>query len=159
MDLSGFNAEEHKSSSFDPLPVGDYLAVITDSEQKKTNAGNGHYLKLTFEITQGDYKGRKLWTNLNLDNPNPEAVRIAQGELSAICKAVGILKPADSVDLHNIPLMVKVGLTTNKQTGDAENRIKGYKSRPGVGEAAAGAIMPNKAPAASASSTAPWARK
>ena len=35
-----------------------------------------------------DLESRLLWARLNLDNPNQQAVQIARGELSAICRAV-----------------------------------------------------------------------
>lgn len=37
-------------------------------------------------------------------------VKIARGELSAVCRAVGVMAPKDSVELHNIPLEINVGL-------------------------------------------------
>src|SRR5262245_42411620 len=96
-DLRGFDANQvEPSSDFEPIPAGKYLAVITGSEMKPTKADTGHFLKLTFQIIDGPYKGRNLWARLNLDNPNAIAVQIAQAELSAICRAVGVLAPHDS---------------------------------------------------------------
>lgn len=160
MNLNGFNAEEHQQDRYEPLPVGDYLAMIVNSEEKQTKAGTGSYLKLEFEIVGEGHKGRKLWVNLNLNNPSQDAVRIAQGELSSICKAVGILNPKDSVDLHNIPMLVKVGIEVRKDTGEPQNRVKGFKTRPGIGAEAAVSVMPSKAPAKQAAGgSAPWAKK
>lgn len=111
-----------------PMPEGEYKAAITASENKQTKKGDGHYLALTFDVLDGEYKGRKLWTNLNLNNPNSTAVEIAKSELSAICHAVGVLTPKDSVELHNKPLVVSVKLEKRNDTGELQNRIKGYKS-------------------------------
>ena len=36
-----------------------------------------------------------------------DLVKIARGELSAICRAVGVMQPRDSVELHNVPLEIK----------------------------------------------------
>ena len=33
-------------------------------------------------------------------------MKIAHGELSAICRAVGVMQPKDSIELHNLPLLV-----------------------------------------------------
>jgi hypothetical protein len=108
-DLSGFDANQvEPSNDLDPVPAGKYLAVITESEMAPNKAGTGHYLKLTFQIIEGAFKNRLLWTRLNLDNPNATAVQIARGELSAICRAVGVLAPSDSVELHNLPLVIHV---------------------------------------------------
>ncbi|MBL8809586.1 MAG: DUF669 domain-containing protein [Planctomycetaceae bacterium] len=128
--LNGFNAEEvEPAAKFDPIPAGRYQAIITDSEQKPTKAGTGHYLQLTFQIQEGTYKGRILWARLNLDNPNATAVQIARAELSAICRAVGVTAPGDSVELHNLPLMITVKVRRRVDTGDLQNEIGGYSSR------------------------------
>jgi len=132
---------------FDPIPEGDYEAVITESEMKENKNKNGHFLKLTFEIIAGDHKGRKLFNNLNLDNPNSDAVRIARGELSAVCRAVGVMQPKDSVELHNLPMVIKVKLSKDAN-GDIRNEIKGYASR-----------QANARPPQPANDAAPWARK
>ena len=93
-NLNGFDATQvEPAAKFDPIPAGKYLAVITESEQKPTKAGTGHYLQLTFQIQEGVHKGRILWARLNLDNPNATAVQIARAELSAICRAVGVTAP------------------------------------------------------------------
>lgn len=108
-DLRGFDANQvEPSSDFEPIPAGKYLAVITESEMKANKANTGHYLQLTFQVTDGPYKGRNLWARLNLDNPNATAVQIARAELSAICRAVGVLAPNDSVELHDLPIVCNV---------------------------------------------------
>ena len=63
-------------------PVGDYKAVITESEVKETKAGDGQYLNLRIEIIEGEYQGRIIFVILNLWNPNPKAVEIANRELA-----------------------------------------------------------------------------
>ncbi len=79
-DLGNFNANDvEPTTDFEPIPAGKYLAVITDSEMKRTKAGTGHYLQLAFQIIEGPYKNRFLWARLNLDNPNATAVQIARG--------------------------------------------------------------------------------
>lgn len=129
-NLNGFDANQvEPSSDFDPLPAGKYLAVITDSEMKPTKSGAGQYLQLTFEILEGPHKGRMLWARLNLDNPNATAVTIARAELSAVCRAVGVLAPKDSVELHNLPLVIHVKCKKRDDTGDLTNEVKGYSAR------------------------------
>ena len=66
---------------------------------------------------------------MNLDNPNATAVQIAYADLSAICRAVGVMTPRDSVDLHNLPLVVHVGCKKRSDTGELANEIKGYAKR------------------------------
>ena len=130
VDLGGFNANEvEPAGSFEPLPAGKYVAAITASEMKATKRGDGSYLQLEFTVTDGDCKGRKVWARLNLNNTNEVAVRIARGELSAICRAINVMQPRDSVDLHNVPMLVTVKLKKRDDTGDMTNEIAGYEPR------------------------------
>lgn len=152
-NLNGFNATEvEPTTSFEPLPAGKYLAAITESEMKPTKSGSGSYLQLTFTILEGEYKNRVLWARLNLNNPNTTAVKIARSELSAICHAVGVMQPRDSVDLHNLPLVITVKLKKRDDTGELTNEIKGYARKDAAG---ANGQQP-QAPVAD--NTPPWKR-
>lgn len=127
-----FDASEVPTmDNFDPIPAGSYLAIISDSEMKPTNKGDGNYLKLTFEVVQeGEYQGRKVWSQLNLDNPNPTAVQIAMRELSSICHAAGKLQVNDSSELHNVPMVIKVKI--KQEPGrNPQNQITGYEAAGG----------------------------
>jgi len=152
-NLNGFNATEvEPTTSFEPLPAGKYLAAVTESEMKPTKSGSGSYLQLTFTILEGEYKNRVLWARLNLNNPNATAVKIARSELSAICHAVGVMQPRDSVDLHNLPLVITVKLKKRDDTGELTNEIKGYARKDAAG---ANGKQP-QAPVAD--NTPPWKR-
>ncbi|MCL2640329.1 MAG: DUF669 domain-containing protein [Phycisphaerales bacterium] len=133
-----FNAHEvEPATEFEPLPAGKYLAAITESEMKPTKSGGGSYLELTFQILEGPHKGRSVWARLNLQNPSPTAVQIARGELSAICRAVGVMTLRDSVELHNLPLVISVKQKKREDNGEFTNEIKGYESKtaaPAVGQ-------------------------
>lgn len=150
-DLHGFDANTvEPAGDFEPIPPGKYLAVITESEMKPTKAGTGHYLQLTFQIIDGPFQNRLLWGRLNLDNPNDTARKIAQGELSAICRAVGVLAPNDSVELHNLPLVIHVRCKKRTDTNEIVNEVKGYSKKE---------TPPAPAHAApAAKSTPPWKR-
>jgi hypothetical protein len=151
MATLNFNANEVEPNvGIEPVPADKYNAVIIESELKPTKAGNGQFLELTFEIIEGEYKGRKVWARLNIDNPNSQAVHIAKGDLSAICRAVNVMTPEDSADLHNLPLEIAVKCRRNKETGDLTNEIKGY--------AAKGASTNPAAPAPQKNDAAPWQR-
>jgi len=129
-DLNGFDAEQvEPTGNFEPLPAGKYPAVITDSEKKPNKKGTGSLLQLRFQITEGDYKNRVLWARLNLENPNPTAVEIARADLSAICRAVVVLKPNDSVELHDLPLVIHVVCRKRADNDEIVNEIKGYSKK------------------------------
>ena len=149
-DLNGFDANQvEPTGDFDPIPAGKYVAVITDSEMKATKAGTGSLLQLTFQVIEGEYSNRLLWARLNLDNPNATAVQIARADLSAICRAVGVLAPKDSVELHNLPLVIHVRCKKRSDTGDLVNEIKGYSKKESAPVASATSV---------GNSTPPWKR-
>jgi len=151
-NLNGFDASNvEPSTDFEAIPAGKYLAIITETEMKPTKSGAGEYLQLAFQIIEGEYKNRNLWARLNLENPNPTAVQIAKGELSAICRAVGVMAPKDSVELHNLPLLITVKLKKRDDTGDIVNEIKGYAKKETATPAGA---QPDQA----RDNTPPWAR-
>lgn len=141
---------------FTPLPSGEYRAQIVDSDLKPTKNNDGHYAELVFEVQDPEFKGRKVWARLNLDNKNPKAVEIAQRDLSAICHAVGKLKIADTFELHNKPLIIRVDLVKAdgiKQKSDG-NEIRAYKA---LGPSATPAAT-TAAPVAQTTSAPPWQR-
>lgn len=162
-NLSGFNANSiTPATSYEAIPAGSYTAMITESEMKATKAGTGEYLQITLQIIDGEHSGRKLWDRLNLNNPNATAVEIAQRTLSAICHAVDVLEPQDSLDLHDIPLVVKVGVEQDKQDGSMRNVIKGYSASSGAAPRAAAptrAATPPPPPPAAKKPAAPWATR
>ena len=134
-NLSGFDAKTVEPSSFDVLPAGDYEICIVGSCMQMTKKGDGKYLSLELQVLGGPHKGRKLFDNLNLMNPSPKAVEIAKGTLSAICRAVGVLTPNDSSELHDKPLRAAVDIEDDQQFG-RKNRVKGYKPLSGSLETA-----------------------
>ncbi len=152
-NLHGFDANQvEPSSDFEPIPAGKYLALITESEMKANKAGTGSYLQFTFQILEGPHKNRLLWARLNLDNPNAVTVQIAKAELSAICRAVGVLAPKDSVELHNLPLVIHVKCKKRTDTGEITNEIKGFSRKDGPATATTATAPPQ------ANGTPPWKR-
>lgn len=167
---NGFDASQvEPSAPIELLPPGNYVAQIVQSEMRQTKGGTGQLLWLEMEILEGPAKGRKLWDQLNLVNPNHQTVEIAQRTLSAICHATGRLQVSDSDQLHFAPMTVTVKVQPagpDKQGihREAQNRVGGYK--PLVGGAPSSAPMQQRPAAAAAPATAgrppmanaPWRR-
>lgn len=126
-----FNSEEHGEMGFDCLPKDDYLMQIIESEYKATSKNDGHYLMLKREIISGKYKGRFYFSNLNLDNPNPTAVEIANKEFAATCKACGRVAVEDSEELHGIPHIVALAVKAGKGNEPDRNIITSIKAAEG----------------------------
>ena len=129
-------------ASTGPLPAGTYLAHITESDVQPLKSGNGEGLKLTFEIMDGQFKGRKVWENLNIRHSNEDTQRIAQSQLSALCHAVNVIKLMDTAALHFKPVRINVTVREAQGQYKASNNIKGYESAGGVSAPAAPVYTP-----------------
>lgn len=158
--LNNFDASTvEPSTGKDPIPAGKYIAIIVESAMKPTKSGNGQYLEFEYQIVDGEHKGRKVWSRHNLQHPNATAMQIARGELSAICRAVDVMAPKDSAELHNLPLTVTVKVQKRQDNGELANEVAGWAKK----EAAGGAPQQHSGggpPAASgAPATPPWLRR
>lgn len=151
-----FDASTVDTPSRDPIPAGEYTAIITDSAIRPNKAGTGEFLALTFQIAEGEHEGRFVWENLNLVHPNEKAVQIARATLASLCKALGVLTPKDSADLHNRPVLIRVAVQNDKD-GNPRNVIKGYKAVAGTPALAAAPTA--KSPAPKPASVPPWKKK
>ena len=130
---SVFVPEETEDMEFKPLKAGWYPAELVKSELKTTKDKKGKYLSFQFKVTEDandeSSEGRFVFTNLNIVNANETAVKIAHSDLKAICEAVGHEgELEDTVDLHNIPLMIKVSYKPETPDCPDKNEIKGYKA-------------------------------
>lgn len=134
MAILNFNAQTvAPNSAFDPLQPGWYHVKIIESETKPVNPPKtGSYLALTMEVIEGPAINRKLYLNLNLENENPVAVRIAYEQLSALCYVTGQIQCQDSQQLHGLPFQVKVAIRPASGQYDASNDVKGFRNTAGV---------------------------
>lgn len=159
MSFIDFNAEEvEPNTAPEALPAGDYVAQVVGSEMKPTASGSGEYLKLEIEILTPGFSGRRVFDQLNIRNQSAEAERIGRAQLSALCRAVGVLRISDSQQLHGKPFVVNLVIKEDPQYGK-QNKVKGYKAATATPQA----VPPH--PAASAPAAArpaavpPWQRQ
>lgn len=122
---------QQKRSSFEPLPEGEYIASIVASRTCETQAGGSEYLELEWEIRDGPHRGRRLWSRLLLRHPNERVVGYARADLAAICRAVGVLQPKDSCELHSLPVVLTV-VRRPRNDGKIVNEIRCYAPPPAV---------------------------
>lgn len=149
-------------ASTGPVPAGTYLTQIIESDVAPLKSGKGTGLKLTFEIIDGQQKGRRIWENLNIQHENEETQRIAQSQLSALCHAVNVIKLQDTAALHHKPVHIRVVVREAQGQYQASNNIKGYEaagaSVPAFLAPANAAAMEAFAPAPAKSAPA-WAKR
>lgn len=111
------------------IPAGTYVGQIVDSMVRAARSGNGKYLELRMVLADGDTM-RRYTVRLNLWHANPVACEIARAELSAICRAVGVLRPTDSAELHGRPMAVTIGVRRRKDRDEDENYVVDYRALP-----------------------------
>ena len=160
-NLTGtFDQNAEAQQDFAPIPTGEYAAQIVDSDMKPTRNNDGHYLELTYQVIDGPYQNRKVWVRLNLDNPNTQAVEIANRQFASIREATGVANPRDSQELHYKPHTIRVEMipagTPRKNSTPTQkdsNEVRGWKKLDDGIPFAAAPSAPAAAPAA-----APWGR-
>ncbi|MDR2390628.1 MAG: DUF669 domain-containing protein [Planctomycetota bacterium] len=132
--LDGFDANlVEPNAVLDPIPAGTYLVAIETSERKKNKNNSNEHLELVFKVLDGPHKGRTVRSRLNIWTDSAAAKRIAQGELSSICRAVGVMAPKNSEKIHNLPLEIAVSVTNPDENGRQYNEVRGYAKRGALG--------------------------
>lgn len=125
----GFNlADAPADSTNEPLPAGKYDVVVDDAELVPTKAGTGQMVRMAMTVTGPTHRGRKIWDRLNIDNPNPKAVEIAQRRLAQIAKALGKAGIDDTDELVGVKLKVTVKVREASGGYEASNDVSGYGS-------------------------------
>lgn len=154
------NAEP--SSGYTPMDAGEYVMEIVESDYTANSKGNGMLLKLKAQVVGGQYDGRPYYINLNLEHSNATAQEIAQRDFAALRRAIGVLNPEDTEELHFKQFTVKLGVKKRTDTGEMENNVKEYVFDKGdVGAAKPANDNPparQAAAAAPAAKARPWAK-
>lgn len=159
-----FDATKHDTEQrdYEELPNGTYEMEIEASDVTPTKDGRGTILKITATVVRPEsLKGRKLFNNYNLENPNSQAQEIGQRQFASLCRAIGVDEVEDSEELHFRTFTVKIALGKPSKDGQypARAEIKKYFF-PDEGELPEPAIdenQPTPAPRAANDNRAPAA--
>ena len=118
------NYETLLPETFDPatqegttiVPVGTYAAQITDACVAQPKSGDGYYIGLTWQITEGEHEGRCVWQRITFMHSNVQAVRIGRQQFKDLCVATGISEQVSDVEVFKfIPCSIRVGIEVDKQ--------------------------------------------
>jgi hypothetical protein len=112
--------------SYDPIPDGEYVLKALDAEEKATSAGTGSYIKVKFEVVKGEYTGRLIWQNFNINNPSEKAQRIGRQQMVAWATACGKPDADDTDKLLDKPFSAAVSIEKGTGGYSDSNRIKAF---------------------------------
>ena len=161
----GFNVSEVTPDtgaagvSYEPIPEGEYILKALEAEEKETNRGDGSYIKTKFEVVKGEYAGRLLWQNFNINNPNEKAQNIGRQQLVAWATACGKPDADDTDKLLEKPFKASVVIEPGKNGYKDSNKIKAFlfnQDDAPARKAAPAAKPAPKASAPAAKSGNPW---
>lgn len=151
------NDEVIDPSKFTPLPAGKYEAMIVESDTKPCQTAPMDQLVLVWQVTSGEYEGRKVWDRINMRQSDTDmanlpvnyqkAILIGQKSLNTIFQALG-KRAGDSAELHEIPCIIDVRIRPAKDQYPASNEIRNYISLEAAEQAASLPPAPTKNPPA-----------
>ncbi len=115
LDLTNVSSQKPQA-----LPDGKYVANITDVNMADTKAGNP-MVKLTFTVSDGPMKNRKVFDQYVLEHSNPKVVEISLGKIKSILECSGYKDPnklSDIQDLSGLQLGIKTKTRADESYGD-----------------------------------------
>ena len=128
------------------VPVGTYVAQVTDACVAQPQSGDGYYVKLTWQITEGEHEGRYVWQNITFLHSNAQAVTIGRQQFKDLCVATGIDEQVTDVEVFKfIPCRHQgrhregqAGRLSRQEPGVAHSAARAQGSNAGQGYAEAG---------------------
>jgi len=144
-----FDPSTEQSSTFDPVPPGEYVAQIIEAEIRQPRSGDGYALNLTWQILEGAHEGRQIWQWISYVHSGEQTQSIARKTLKNLCDAIGWTQVVHdaSVFLHK-PCRIRVKVETDKSGNyDDQNkitRIKPLSSSPDPAAAPVNQSLPPK---------------
>lgn len=98
---------EEQMNNFTPIPEGVYTVRIEEVTEKTTRNG-GVMIALKERITEGQFRNRVLFQNINVQNSSEIATRIGRETMFKVFIATGVPTSADTIKLTGKSMQVKV---------------------------------------------------
>jgi hypothetical protein len=92
------------------LPSGRYTAQIIESSVVMAKSGRGEICNLTWEILDGPYERRRVWSRVNVFHQNETAQDIGQRFMKMITDALGLGPIDDTTAIEFQPVEITVGV-------------------------------------------------
>ena len=127
--------DTEQRGDYENLPEGVYRLEVSEADLKEDRPANKAGIKITYDVIEPeDYKGRKIFGYINIENPNVQAQEIGQKELAALCRAMEIdgVDDTDELKFHAFTAKVGLGKPSKDKNADgtpvypAKNEIKRF---------------------------------
>lgn len=118
-------AENYVDSS-DCLPAGKYRVMITDVEDKETRSGTGKYLRLKFQVIDGEYQNWYTTDMINYKNDNPKAEEIGWQQLKKCVKSIWGEFPEEFTAEDLRDQILEVVTKVEEYNGSKSSKVKNY---------------------------------
>lgn len=124
--LEGFDANQvEPTAPMELVPAGEYPVILIETDLVKKDSGAVQF-EFCVQITEGPYQNRRVYAQQNYTKKDGQPNAIGRGQVSQICRCVGVMNPRDTSDLHHKRLIAKVGV--EKSDGyEPRNNVKGFK--------------------------------
>lgn len=111
------------------LPATWYSMYCVGTEHRYTQDTTGQYVNFVFEMDSElhpSLRGRRMSVNINLWHERPDVRDRAEGDLSALCHATGIMVISNTDQLVGGRCAVKLRIKPADGQYEARNEISGY---------------------------------
>ena len=83
-------AKEEGSPDFEPIPKGQYVAIVTDAKVGPLKSGKGQAVQLTWKIEGGQYANRLIFDRVIVAHESAEATKFGRRKLKDIADACSV---------------------------------------------------------------------
>lgn len=125
-----------EQSTFEPLPVGEYVVVLTSADASERTTRNGvdqEIISMRYTVYEGPYAGRIIFNDLLVGGPNSEKAReYSLRHIREIGWALGLPYITNTNELLNQPFVLEVGISERDGYAPRNEvrRVKKLSERP-----------------------------
>jgi len=131
------------NNSFGPLPAGRYRLVVLEADIQLTRKAKdandpslGQYVKVKFQVADGDCQNRLVWSNFNVVNANPKAAEIGKSQFANLVSSCGLESIKDTSQLCGKVVSGEVKVTKDTGYGEGNEVKRFYPAGPAAAPAA-----------------------
>lgn len=153
LDL-GFNTDDitPEERSFEIIPKSWQPVVITGAQVEKSKSSDARYVKATATVVDGQFKGRKVFSNITILNKDGTPNTIGRGQITEMFRAAGV-GGSNLADLLQAKKVIDARIGIEKGAGGYEDKNKLDGFRPHGAAQAAPSAAPASRPASSTASS------